>query len=419
MPVPPQGVSGKKFTLLSDHQFDRHGEKGALEVLFCSVFPLQNGQFRNLLSMKMDFSGDKMGSTRLACKNAADDTIHLPASTHHSKYAFDQVQPFSYLQYDLEDLAEHQFVAVVDKASTPTSGWVLAEFSDSSDSVIRAKVGFGGLLSAGLNMRLPAARPMLTEVQIPAMHSSLLDYKLKIVRHGPDGRQELFAPLLRQSLPEPHESKFFVNVDEVDVNLHGIAPFMPPPLREQATLGGVSFQLWTDPTNGVPVDILLHVDIIASLGELVMRYRTAFAAFPLLVVALVVRKQFKVYDQTGYFITFAEGLDSTLRLSLPLFIVAMSLFASSLATSKKLPPNDDPFRWRSNATETPIDYTKNDLLLGSDDAFFWFLVPVFGLISVGVCVIVNYLALSILSLLSFLYGFLGSVPSFLRRDDKG
>jgi glycosylphosphatidylinositol deacylase len=33
-----------------------------------------------------------------------------------------------------------------------------------------------------------------------------------------------------------------------------------------------------------------------------MRYRTVFAAFPLVVVALVLRKQFKVYDATGMFI---------------------------------------------------------------------------------------------------------------------
>ena len=108
-----------------------------------------------------------MGSTRLACKSAAEDSIYLPASTLSSKHAYDRVSPFSYLQYDLEGLAEHQFVAVVDKANVPTSGFLVAEFSDSSDAMIRAKVGLGGLLSAGLKMRLPANRPMLTEVRYP------------------------------------------------------------------------------------------------------------------------------------------------------------------------------------------------------------------------------------------------------------
>lgn len=419
LPIPPQGVSGKKFTLLTDQQFDKSGDNGNLEVLFCSVFPLHNGKFSTVFSMNMDFSGGTVGSTRLACKNAADDGVHLPASTHSSKHPYDRVQPFSYLQYDLEDLAEHQFVAVVDKATSPTAGWVMAEFSDSSDALIRARIGLGGLISAGLKMRLPANRPMVTEVKIPALYSSLLDYKLKITRHNRGKKQELFAPLLRQSVPDPHESKFFVNVDEVNINLHGLAPFMPPPLREQATLGGVSLQLWTDPSGGSTIDISLTVDIASSLGELVMRYRTVFAAFPLLVVALALRKQFQTYDATGYFITFTEGLDSALHSSLPMLLLAMSLLACSLATSAALPATEDALHLRTNSTESPVDFTRNDLLLGSQDAFFWFLVPIFGLISVGVCVMVNYLTLAITSFLSFIYGPLNSKTGYIRRDDKG
>ncbi|PLB42691.1 GPI inositol-deacylase [Aspergillus candidus] len=417
LPIPPQGVSGKKFTLLTDQGLDKTGDQGSLGVLFCSVFPLHDGKLSPAL-LNMDLPGGNADATRLACKNAADDEIHLPASTHTSHHPYDRTRPFSYLQYDLEDLVEHQFVAVIDKANAPTKGWVLAEFSDSSDSMIRARMGLGGLLSAGLKVRLPASRPMLTELKIPALHSSLLDYRLRVVRRSDGKRQELFAPLLRQSIPDPHESKFFVNVKDVNVNLHGVAPFMPPPLRDQATLGGVSFQLWTDPTSESTVDLYLTVDIASSLGELVMRYRTVFAAFPILVVALVLRKQFQVYDDTGFFITFGEGLDRALRSSLPILFLAMSLLASSLATPTVLPPSDDPYHWKINATEAPVDFTKNDLLLGSQDAFFWFLVPIFGLISVGVCVIVNYLAMGLLFILSSVYGHLSSQSGYIKRDDK-
>ncbi|XHF99871.1 GPI inositol deacylase [Aspergillus wentii] len=58
LPIPPQGVSGKKFTLLSDQSFDKTGESGNLEVLFCSVFPLHNGKFSTVFSMNMDLSGE-------------------------------------------------------------------------------------------------------------------------------------------------------------------------------------------------------------------------------------------------------------------------------------------------------------------------------------------------------------------------
>ncbi|KAJ5908230.1 hypothetical protein N7495_000912 [Penicillium taxi] len=413
LPIPPQGVSGKKFTLLTDQFIDGQGN---IEVFFCSVFPLNNGR-STIFSMNLDFSGGTVGSTRLACKNAAEDVILLPASTPTSKQPYDHVTPFSYLQYDLEGLAEHQFVAVVDKANVPTPGFLVAEFSDSSEAVLRAKVGLGSLLAAGLKIRLTADRPMLTEVKIPAMYSSLLDYRLKITRHPQE--KELFQPLLRQSIADPHESKYFVNVNKVNVNLHGVAPFMPPPLRDQAAKGGISFHLWTDPSSGSTVDISLQVDIIGSLGELVMRYRTVFAAFPLLVVALVLRKQFQVYDETGYFIPFMDGLDRASRSSLPLLLVALSLLASSLATTQAFPESDDPFHWRSNSTESPSDFTKNDLLLGSPDAFFWFLVPIFGLISIGVCVLVNYVALLLVTILSWIYGVMNSKSGYIRREDRG
>jgi len=300
IPIPVQDIPGsKRFTLLSDLPIEDHGSNGHLEVLFCSVFPLQAGQAATLFSMNMDLSDDTSGSTRLACKNAAPDVIKLPASTRLSKHAYDRTPPFSYLQYQLEDLAEHQFVAVVDKASDLTSGWVIAEFIDMTNSVIRPNLGLRHLLLQGMHMKLPANRPMVTEVQIPAFHSSLLAFHLTLGRQACGDDAELFTPLMRQYLVEPHESRYFVNLKKANISLHGIAPFMPPPLREHATTNGVSLQFWSDPTCNSSINVSLQVDIPGSMGKLVMRYRMVFAAFPLLVIALVLRKQFNIYDHSG------------------------------------------------------------------------------------------------------------------------
>ena len=300
LPIPAQGVQGgKKFTLLSDQTIDVSGADGKLEVLVCSVFPLQAGHSATIFSMNMDLSGTSSGSTRLACKNAASDTIPLPASTRTSKYAFDRAQPFSYLQYNLEDLVEHQFIAVVDKSKEPSSGWAMAEFADKIDSEIQASASLQKLLMWGLRLRLPASRPMVTDIKIPVVHSSLLTYKLTIGCQACGDDVELFSPLLRQYLSDPFESKYFVNVKDADINLHGIAPYMPPPLRAHATRDGVSLQLWSDPTCNSSIDVSLKIDVVGSVGKLYIRYRTALLAFPLLVIALVLRKQFTVHDQTG------------------------------------------------------------------------------------------------------------------------
>jgi hypothetical protein len=490
LPVPAKGTpGGDQFTLLSNQKLDASGEHGKLEVLFCSVFPLQQSgthsasasNFAHNLDLSSD-GGDRghlhgLSSTRLACKNPSKDVIVLPASTQTSKFPFDDgSSPFSYLQYSDHDLAEHQFVAIIDKAglasteslaSSDDPNWVIAEFSSSSESTINTDVSLSRLLISGVNIDLPSTRPLLTDIKIPALHSSLLTYQLSVTAQhcssgaaaDDDDLRALFAPLLRQYLLAPYESKYFVNVHgkPTNINLHGIAPFMPPPLQLPENVqspssslrkpddnnpnradgskgGGVSIQLWTDPTCNSSMTLSLEVDILGSLGKLVMRYRTVFAAFPLLVVALVLRAQFRIYDSTGVFVSFAEGIDVILRRSLPLTLLALSAFAISLSwtepsASSQMAPSatraSSPLSSQYNQTSTtaPTYSTSHDLLLGSGfDSFFLLLLPLIAGLSVAMCVGVNYAALIITSLLSKLYGlflssstYLGLGPSNSRR----
>ncbi|KAF5505324.1 GPI inositol-deacylase [Colletotrichum siamense] len=209
LPVPPQGTpEGKRFTLLTDVGLDKSGEHGKLEVLFCSVFPLQPGQATNLFTLNMDLSGDSTGSTRLACKNAANDAMLLPASTksHRHPFAVDNepaTRPFSYLQYDTEDIADHQFVAIIDKALKPTTNFVVAEFSDHSQSHRTRNISLRRLLAFGMTLRLPASRPMVAEINVPALQSSLLAYNLEVGNQVCGGQAEIFSPLIRQYLAQP------------------------------------------------------------------------------------------------------------------------------------------------------------------------------------------------------------------------
>lgn len=427
LPIPPQGSpGGKRFTLLTDQKLDKPGESGKLEVFFCSVFPLHPGQSATLFSMNMDFSGDSSGFTRLACKNAASDVIMLPASTRTSRRPFftdeeAEVLPFSYLQYDLEDIMDHQFVAIVDKAADPTPGWVIAEFSDNIQSHRVRSLGLRRLLAFGMKIKLPPTRPLVAEIKIPALHSSLLAYKLEMGNQICGEESELFTPLLRQYISEPYESKYFVNVKQADINLHGVSPFMPPALRHKSIQDGLSLQFWTDPTCNSSIHISLKVDIPGSLGKLYMRYRTVFAAFPLLVVALVLRKQFRIYDESGYFMSFTESLDLCLRQSLPLVLLALTCLSVSLAQTSSAPPqmtSSGFWGWGGNATESQINFSKNDLLVGSQDPFFWFMVPLIGLVCVGACVMINYAALALTHVLSILYGLISVKPAWLRNDDR-
>ena len=84
----------------------------------------------------------------------------------------------------------------------------------------------------------------------------------------------------------------------------------------------------------------------------------------------------------------------------------------SLASSDPTPSRGALFH-RGNATESAIDYTKNDLLLGSPDPFFWFLIPLFGLVSAGVCVAVNYAALLVVQILRLIQSALASASTLI------
>ncbi|KAJ4377031.1 GPI inositol deacylase [Didymella sp. IMI 355093] len=416
LPVPPQDEHNQKqFTLLTNEKLDAPGENGKLEVLFCSVHTHQSGQSAALFSMNMDLSGDSSAATRLACKNAASDVIALPESTRQSTFPFKTDQhPFSYLQYNLKDLSDQHFVAVVDKSGERSTGWVLAEFSNVSDSVYKVDMGLQRLLTTGLNFRLSARRSLTMDIKVPALHSALLAYNVHIGKQSCD-RGEVFAPLLRQYITDVHESKFFVNVKDASLNLHGVSPYMPPTLFPKQTMSGLSLQIWSDPTCDSTVEVNLRIDILGSLGKLWMRYRIVFAAFPLLIVALVIRQQFRVYDETGVFMSFANGFNECLRTSLPLAMAALTFLSIALAGARNESFKHWPLHAVASNTTALLDDANHELLLGTDDTFFWFLVPLFGLMCIGICVALNYVALLLTYILATVYALVNS--SALRNEE--
>ncbi|KAI0206202.1 GPI inositol-deacylase [Astrocystis sublimbata] len=400
----------RKFTLLSNSELDHPGENAKLEVLLCSVYPPQLGQVNAPFPVEIDLSGNSSTSTRLACRSAAPDVVSLPASTRATKAPFflegeQPIPPFSYLQYDVESIREYHFIAVVDRSNTPTPGWIVAQFSDAADTHLTQPVTLGQLVTTGLRFELPRTRPMVVDVQIPSIQSSLLAYHMEVKEEINSEQRELFRPLIRQYLTRPYESKFFVDATKLDISLHGISPFLPPPLDASQNDDGLGIQIWTDPTRITGIAIKLTIDPIGSLGKLYMRYRTVFASFPQLVVGLVLRKQFRIYDNTGTFISFSESLGNCLHRSLPMLLVSMTFLSLSMGQSDTAGQGVLWTWWKNTSA---IDFAQNDLLVGTTEPFFWFLIPMIGVVCVGVCVLLHYVALALISLLATSYGWISS-----------
>ncbi|RDA90442.1 hypothetical protein CP533_3009 [Ophiocordyceps camponoti-saundersi (nom. inval.)] len=393
IPVPPPGTPGeKRFTLITDASLDENLVDGHLEAFICSVFPHDLDSVGSLFSTHTDLSGGSSTPTRLACKNSALDRILLPAQSLNSE---GQVRPYTYLQYKPEHLADHQFVAVVVRASS----FLLAEFSDSRDFQKHYDTSLARLLTLGLSFELPAGRPVVVDVGIRSVASALLAFDLKMDQAVCSSGQKL-PMLMRQYLDKPYESKYFINATQVSVSLHGTAPFVPPPL-EAAKQTGLALQFWSDPACDSPLTVRLKLDVWGSLGKLYMRYRTILAAFPLLVEAMVLRKQFGVYDDTGIFLSYCEGLDLSLRRSVPLLLLCLTLLPSSVGLSSVL-----GLWWRRQGSTQPAvgGFHWNELLIGTEDFLFCLLIPLIGMVSVGVCMLLHCLMVCFTRVLGMMLG---------------
>lgn len=115
----------------------------------------------------------------------------------------------------------------------------------------------------------------------------------------------------------------------------------------------------------------------------------------------------------GTFISFSESLDLCLRSSIPVLLLALTLLSVSYPGNPQTTSHLKDLLNSSNATDTVIDFTRNDLLLGTQDPFFAFLVPLFGLISVGICILLNY---GVLAVTYFFAIILSGITNTLSRN---
>lgn len=153
LPVPPEKSHPwlSSFSLLTDQNLT-HPASG-IDVMFCTVLPLEARQYLgwqlqppNNFIDSTTVSGSQVKidtQTRLACKDASPDAVLLPASTPQLSFPFSG-ETFSYLQYDLSAMGEHQFVAVVEKPTEQPGGFVVAEFYHTTASKIQSNITISG-----------------------------------------------------------------------------------------------------------------------------------------------------------------------------------------------------------------------------------------------------------------------------------
>lgn len=106
--------------------------------------------------------------------------------------------------------------------------------------------------------------------------------------------------------------------------------------------------------------------------------------------------------------------------TLPYVLVTLSFLAVSLSFAKSEQEGGipSPFSWQKTSSSASMEFDKNDLLVGLSDPFFWFLAPLFALLAVGVCAVLNYALMIILYILTFIYSMFSRSPNWVSNERR-
>ncbi|KAK9249585.1 PGAP1-like protein-domain-containing protein [Lipomyces tetrasporus] len=400
IPIPRDGGREDFFSILTDQKLEIDGKDQRVDILLCEQ-PQENlDTDHGAFSTVIDISKPDSRSISFPCTNSAADKVVIPASAKGTLHPYDG-NTFSYIQYRLGEIARYDYIALVDSYTTSSPGFVFAEVVNNQTYRYEIEPSFIRLLGSRSQLRLPPVRSGFVEISARTAFGALVSYKLQVKPHNCDGQPELFGPLVRQFITDPNESKFFPDASEVDISFYGSSPFVPLTYRPGVN-NNLKLQMWIDPTCERPQDVHLSVDIIGSFGSLVMRYRTACAALPLVITAIVLLIQFNIYDSEGVFVSFGSALEIFIRRALPILMLVSTIFIiilSYLMPASTLPflEPEDQLSVNGPSTGPVYRYIRyNNMFLGLSDPQMSFLGPLFFTIASGMCIAVYYTVVTIL-----------------------
>ncbi|KAG9307753.1 hypothetical protein G9A89_023318 [Geosiphon pyriformis] len=427
MPIPPTAPHStlNTFSLLTDQNLGKFSHVDVLlcDIMHTEVLVLNNPD--NLTATELALPT----APRLTCHIASGDAVVLPASRNDDRDAFSR-RTFNFLKLKVKDLGNYQYISIMDENRSQVDGFLLAEFYDEQSTILSLETSMKELIMEGIHLEAISENHSLVSVlRIPIIDSSLLTYKMSVSHHECSAPNEkpLFAPFVRQSISSMYESKFIVNVKEADVNIHGQAPFVTP-FSGPHLRRGLELQFWVDPTCQSSLSLDIELDTYGSLGKIVMRFQTVLIAFPFMIVLMTLRVQLRKYNCGASFLGFGNALNLFINQTLPVLLLIVSGLSiyQSVTRASKTYSLADLFPVASTSADMQkvmkASFNVNDTLLGNQDPFFWFLPPLFLLMSVGViafCWVLLSVVLRILAGLAYFVSRRGpSLAKFISRPQE-
>lgn len=366
-------------------------------VYLCEV-PGPHGSLENI--QQLYTYSDSAELVDVQCYDVKDYlTIKLPASYPDSVTPSDDYgkkEPMTFYVFDpkLETKHDFQSLVIYVNAEKKTSSFFQAEAVDMSFRKVDS--GFHKLLFGKEVITLSDS--MYHDVSISTADTALLTYKALLRTDDSWCRfdeMSYHSPLIRQYIPDPLEGRFHVNADKKPIRVHSHGPRSPYTPYKLAGYGdNLHLQIFVPPVicpQGVQntnIQLEISIDIWASLGNIVMRYRTLLAAFPLAVTLICVLNQLDRYNTGGEFPSFPEASDLFAKKNLIDWVYIMVFLYIALGIEiirsilKRFELFYDPENDKALNSFNPY-LRQNELFLGISDLRFTMLGPVFLVVGLG------------------------------------
>lgn len=415
--VTPVYMLGYQNDLASVHVYTNanvypeSGEEG-LTVLLCDFFGKINPKDSQLGLIDASRFSTNEKNLSLLCTNIHPKIIKLPQSTTDSSYPFDNSgqNTFTMLMYDKLQLKGWNLLVLVDQYKHKSDKFVTTTIS-------KTPIVVNGTLSDfffGYNVNLENTGQGYTRLTIPALRTNMFSLDVRLEpRKECHFNTTYFSPLVRQSIDQPLDSKFHINVVDktITISHHGNSPFLP---YKTTNSNALQLEIFAPPLECEPLrrhyyKLTLSINWKATLGNFFLKYRTLLATWPQAATCLVVLLQFREYNKTGIFITFNRGISILFKSLLVFILVGLSVFhIVSVCFPSIVHGIVNIFRFpsvQSNVdalTAYSSDWRQNTIFLGVSDTSLWFVGPLFFLVSLGLVVLVQGVDLTIMALITSL-----------------
>ena len=372
-------------------------------ILLCRSVLNEDIRDKNYYKKIYDYTtDDTMKFAELECIDINKYTYIIPLSYTDNKVYYSLELPSNILNsFNNVIMIESEDVSDI----MSDDDFVLADLQLESLSKLKAgDSSLWKLISQGNDITIPVHRPIIIDIDIPSIRSSLLAYRLDI--RYKKSINEKFSPIISQSVKG--EVKWHIDIDSnkhITSMVNSNSPYTPFIVNDLNSSS--KFKIFTDSLSSDEImDIYVTVDWFKSLSLLVVKYRLSIIGFPLFFTLLIILCQFIQYTKYNKYPSYGETMLYICSLK-TITILSIIFSLLSFLTSTKLsfgkfieifnPLEINHLDLMSNIEKSKVEV--NNIFMGIEEISLWFYGTFILYISIGLNFLLYNLILLVLILL--------------------